>query len=85
MTDLVEFLRARLDDDEQYARAIIDGAMRGVIGVSGSGQPDMRALSVVELWANSKVMPPTDPARVLAEVEAKRGDHPHVQGCARLR
>ena len=79
--DLIEFLRARLDEDEQVARAVDDrsepwtgqwkvdaGALRTyndwVLAFPHDRQP--LRLGLVEHWARH------DPARVLAEVAAKR-------------
>jgi hypothetical protein len=78
MTDLVEFLRARLDDDEAYAR--------NAFGDHNDADPEWR-----EIWSGelslcaddretvitgdsqvSRFMERFDPARVLREVEAKR-------------
>jgi hypothetical protein len=69
--DLVAFLRARLDEDERVARAaaghhVFDGT--GIVvehyatGTRSSGVPSHVARQLAR-W---------DPARVLAEVEAKR-------------
>lgn len=76
--DLVQFLRARLDDDEQTARETL---------WEGSGNRpiwDLRASATVEVGGNGRNDFPVgdaavawhivrhDPARVLAEVDAKR-------------
>ena len=77
MSDLVEFLRARLDEDEQRARAaaeyqgydrwvVSEVAYEGILvgslvdGMLGMATPTTRHIA---RW---------DPARVLAEVDAKR-------------
>lgn len=84
MDDLIAFLLARLDEDEQVARAAAELADAGTWAASPEGQvhdpsapgrgwhylavgPDHRSLDDIGVhiarW---------DPARVLAEVEAKR-------------
>lgn len=60
MSDLVEFLRARLDDDEQVALAAAEG---------GPDWPDSPSERMTPALAHARRH---DPARVLREVEAKR-------------
>ena len=91
MSDLVKFLRARLDEDEQVALAATSGPWEWVGDIEAreatlcrtSSQLDV---SVDVIYAHGEhtigyiVVKPTDathierwdPARVLAEVEAKR-------------
>lgn len=85
MDDLIAFLRARLDDDEQTARAATDGpwtawqkgSLHGLgdllhaVTMPGQGPGD-RALIVTASWLDAGHVARHDPARVLAEVEAKR-------------
>lgn len=78
MDDLIAFLRARLDDDERIARAATDGPWT----IRSLGRHDLSTVvKGVELLAqidgsraasNSVHMAVHDPARVLAEVDAKR-------------
>ncbi|MFH8405547.1 DUF6221 family protein [Streptomyces sp. NPDC018019] len=84
--DLVEFIRARLDDDEQVARAASDGPWAAWVGpplqrlgalmhpvrTAGEG-PSLQPTIETALWMDSRHIAEWDPARVLAEVEAKRG------------
>jgi Family of unknown function (DUF6221) len=77
VSDLVEFLLARLDEDEQAARTA--GADRwratdsGVYHDDASTQPGPFAIGRYEhLGAEGTHIARHDPARVLAEVEAKR-------------
>lgn len=68
MTDLVEFLRARLDEDEREARAAQDasagqhGGWYGVAAMEAAGI-DRRDATLIASFG---------PGRVLREVEAKR-------------
>ncbi|MFH8336936.1 DUF6221 family protein [Streptomyces sp. AM6-12] len=62
MDDLVEFLRARLDEDEQIARDA-NTSPEMVTGIPRSYASAPVALHIVR----------HDPARVLAEVDARRG------------
>ncbi|MFG1847793.1 DUF6221 family protein [Micromonospora carbonacea] len=83
MNDLVNFLRAQLDDDEQVARAAISPPWIHHIAPDPSG-PDhtlLMASRVISaghaaddlLWpADAEHIARHDPARVLAEVDAKR-------------
>jgi hypothetical protein len=65
MSELVEFLRARLDEDERIARAA---------GGDGHWTAEDIAVYGERLDPTGRVhMATHDPARVLAEVEAKRG------------
>lgn len=74
MTDLVEFLRVRLRDDEQVARFVEDGP----------GEVPRRGLDPMRISIEGEVRfahLTVDPARVLREVEAKRRIielHPHA-------
>jgi hypothetical protein len=63
MSDLVEFLRARLDEDEQAARATSDGAWF-----------TQRTLetNLSAAVADAAFIARSTPKRMLAEVEAKR-------------
>jgi hypothetical protein len=88
VSDLVEFLRARLDEDEAVARAAIQGPW--CLGSEGAKRPPedilfgrspLRADARVQVadlsaaWekhANGAHIARWDPARVLAEVAAKR-------------
>jgi hypothetical protein len=86
VTDLVEFMRARLDEDEQVALAAAQKSDRAwrytVIPGEPAGQSldlsDERVL-IVDWTDDDELLPPEaehiarhDPARVLREVEAKR-------------
>ncbi|MFD3827697.1 DUF6221 family protein [Streptomyces sp. NPDC058621] len=101
MTDaLVQFLRARLDDDEQVARRVEDqsapwggqwvadeaGALRtrnghvlayGHVSTDGRELPIPLKPGLVEHWARH------DPARALADVDAKRQALDHYERCVR--
>jgi acyl transferase domain-containing protein len=84
VSDLVQFLRARLDEDERIARAATDGPWRidnetyaesinaadGVQVVAG-GRWGGEA-SVFDSTEDAIHIAAHDPARVLAEVQAKR-------------
>jgi len=80
VNDLVEFLRARLDEDEQAARAALPGPWRtdhnfdqGLRIMDGSGLVITWTPSFYERGpADAEHIARHDPARVLAEVEAKR-------------
>jgi hypothetical protein len=87
LSNLVEFLRAALDEDERVARAATRGPWRvSVEGSEGSyispDYGDIRTKSRFIGIANGRVQPEDgrnavhiarhDPARVLAEVAAKR-------------
>lgn len=87
MTDLMEFLRARLDDDEQVARAALPGPwLPGtakphlvdwvVYGQSRSWAGHLGQVCDVEVAHdgafNAEHIARHDPTRVLAEVAAKR-------------
>lgn len=83
--DLAQFLRARLNDDEQAARAATPGpwavdsesfaeaisAGDGSVSVVAGGRWGGEA-SVFETTADAVHIARHDPARVLAEVDAKR-------------
>jgi hypothetical protein len=84
VSDLVEFLRARLDEDEQAAKAATDGpwtvdnetyaeAIRSADGthvVAGGRWGD--EASVFETTEDAIHIARHDPARVLREIESKR-------------
>lgn len=79
MSDLVTFLRARLDEDEQVARAATPGPWRagepypdaGSVGAPSGNVCNETSDGFVEL-VDARHIARHDPARVLAEVEAKR-------------
>ena len=74
---LVEFLNARLDEDEAIARAATDGPWGATPGPWG---PEATYLEAVDGWdfavfetvKDARHAARHDPARVLAEVAAKR-------------
>jgi hypothetical protein len=78
--DLVEFLRARLDRDEQMARACSGSPWQatpaGTVGTDpgpgdpGAGEPAF--VATAENGAYAEHIARHDPARVLAEVAARR-------------
>lgn len=82
--DILKFLAARLDDDEQAARAVIDAGCRGtwdaVPVLEEEGRPALVEGSyafavmdpVPEAWPAATHAARHAPARVLAEVLAKR-------------
>lgn len=76
--DLVDFVRARLDEDEQEAIAASPGPWHAnaeqdeVVAVDGETVADGFALSSEQLRATVRHIVRYDPARVLREVEAKR-------------
>jgi len=84
VSDIVGFLRARLDEDEQMARAAESKEWEGTCAVLDergayvavgpyAGDMDKGSVAHIARW---------DPARVLAEVEAKRRIvelHPRVE------
>ena len=84
MDDLVAFLRARLDEDEQVARAAIERQPYDEWDATGATGDDDAALAHAEVVKIARPHPTPaaraiaqhiarwDPARVLAEVEAKR-------------
>lgn len=78
MDDLIAFLNARLDDDERLASAASPGPWSEnaesdeVMAVDGITVCDGFALSGNQLRATVAHIARHDPARVLAEVEAKR-------------
>ncbi|MEW2250411.1 DUF6221 family protein [Streptomyces sp. NPDC006975] len=75
---LVEFLRARLEQDEASAKAASPGPWRPseesdeVLAVDGVTVADGFALSGRQLRATTEHIARHDPARVLAEVGARR-------------
>jgi hypothetical protein len=78
MSDLVEFLRARLADDEEIALAALPGPWSSnaeqdeVVCGDGITVCEGFALSNRQLRATVKHIAHQDPARTLREVEAKR-------------
>ncbi len=66
MSDLVDFLRARLDEDERTARCNSDG--KGL----ADGFPDYRTYVDEDTEAADLFIRHFNPARELREVEAKR-------------
>ncbi|MGQ4513725.1 DUF6221 family protein [Streptomyces sp. DW26H14] len=86
MDDLLAFLRARLDEDEATARAASDGPWTTWTGpirtwmtkgnllhtVMTWDHPTGHAPIMTESWMDSRHIAEWHPARVLAEVEAKR-------------
>lgn len=78
MDDLIEFLRAEIDEDEQVALAASPGPWRPnaehdeVLAVDDITVADGFALSGNQLRATVDHIASWDPARVLAEVDAKR-------------
>lgn len=74
MDDLVQFLRARLDEDEQAARRAGDSFRQiGETGVIVATEGDRAEECASANWAGiAEHIVRHDPARVLAEVEAKR-------------
>lgn len=67
MKELVEFLRARLKDDKQVARK-----NTGDHGLGPGGFPDYRTYDGPDIDAADEFIFHFKPARMLAEVEAKR-------------
>ncbi|MFD0902348.1 DUF6221 family protein [Actinomadura sediminis] len=69
MSDLVEFLRQRLNEDEQAARSamVALGAENGM-----PSWPDYQTYDTPEIDTAQDYLTRFQPARVLAEVEAKR-------------
>ncbi len=74
MDDLVQFLRARLDEDERTARRAGDSFRQiGETGVIVATEGDRAEECASANWAGvAEHIARHDPARVLAEVEAKR-------------
>ncbi|MFB6512098.1 DUF6221 family protein [Streptomyces virginiae] len=78
MDDLVQFLRDRLDEDEQTARAASPGPWKPgeehdeVVAVDDITVAEGFALSGQQLRATVDHIARHDPARVLAEVDAQR-------------
>ncbi|MGW4422556.1 DUF6221 family protein [Streptosporangium sp. NPDC004631] len=78
MSDLIAFFRARLDEDERWALAASPGPWSEnaesdeVLAVDGITVADGFALSGNQLRATVAHIARHDPARVLAEVAAKR-------------
>ena len=86
MDELVEWLRAQLDEDERIARAASDGPWRCYRGPEKSWMTKGDLMHPVytwenavgtpvimtAYWADSRHIAEWDPARVLREIEAKR-------------
>lgn len=78
MDDLITFLRARLDDDERTARRATEGPWeirflgRHDLSTVVRGKELLAQLDGNRAANNSVHMAVHDPARVLAEVDAKR-------------
>lgn len=74
MDDLIEFLRARLDEDERIARRAGDSFRQiGETGVIVATDGDRAEECASANWAGiAEQIVRHDPARVLREVEAKR-------------
>lgn len=82
MGGLVEFLRARLDEDEKVARAASgapwEASVPNMVHVNAAAQRENRAFRTLGHVANTECaeyqlhIARHDPARVLAEVKAKR-------------
>jgi hypothetical protein len=76
--DLIAFLRARLDEDEQAARTAAGNRAAWAIDVSPSGSwyvspgRDSDDIGDVQQQEHAMHIARWDPARVLAEVEARR-------------
>jgi hypothetical protein len=76
--DLVAFLRERLDEDEDRAnrqRAVLDELER---------LRDPHAVNAIMVMPFDELDSPSDPARVLAEVDAKRRIIEHSERAAEL-
>lgn len=72
MDDLVAFLRARLDEDEAAARAASAGPWVQQVGyISGGPDGRVHVAQQAQAW-NADHIARHDPARVLAEIDAKR-------------
>jgi hypothetical protein len=79
VSELITFVRAQLDEDERVARRATAGAWvetitegRSVCGVQALGRLNGIPATSVPGWADAVHIARHDPARVLAEVEAKR-------------
>jgi hypothetical protein len=82
MDDLIAWLRAQLDDDERVAREAGDDAMTWHPGAEAV-YDDLRTLAVAPFGGTlheAQHIARWDPARVLAEVDAKRRILDMVQG-----
>ncbi|MEU9670372.1 DUF6221 family protein [Streptomyces bobili] len=85
MDDLVQWLRAQLDEDERIARAaegdpVFDGTGIVVERNLAPGFPD-RVAGLISPVATHIAR--HDPARVLREIDAKRQALDHYEECAR--
>lgn len=90
MSEIVEFLRARLSEDEQAARsaATLDGCDWTPFGLGADDFDRVEGASVTAVGydmadASARHIARHDPARVLREVEAKRSivdDHMDDEG-----
>jgi hypothetical protein len=75
VTRLIEFLRARLDEDEEIARRFERGGPWRVDGNKIYGPPRWSGADVLVVghtWGEVEHIARHDPARVLREVAAKR-------------
>lgn len=73
MSDLVEFIRARLDEDERLARAMTPAEWEVRDGALTDGYELLSAWDADKLGGQRLLhIARHDPARVLREVEAKR-------------
>jgi hypothetical protein len=79
VSELITWLRAQLDEDERVALAATAGAWvvtttdgRSVCGVQALGRLNGIPATSVHCRADAEHIARHDPARVLAEVEAKR-------------
>ncbi|MGV9756956.1 DUF6221 family protein [Streptomyces tricolor] len=83
MDELVGFLRARLDEDEQTARQATEGPWTAEVSgetghcvIPSDAQSTREYVARTQLYAaafDAEHMARHDPARVLRDVEAKRG------------
>lgn len=82
-TDLADFLRARLDEDEHYLCVMTEVGKRkaetatpqdeaDAYGFAISILSDPEATKILEQWCDGTVLPPNHNDRLLAEIAAKR-------------
>ncbi|MFF1297944.1 MULTISPECIES: DUF6221 family protein [unclassified Streptomyces] len=72
MDDLVQWLRAQLDEDERIARHAAAGPWARHVGyISGGPEHRVRVAQQAQAW-NADHIVSHDPARVLAGIDAKR-------------
>lgn len=70
--DLVQFLRDRYDEDEQAARHAAAGPWTNQVGyIAGGPDGRVRVAQQAQAW-NAGHIARHDPARVLADIDAKR-------------